>query len=154
MKWIRFGLVSLFVLAMSTAAMADEKTDAKPAAGKSTASAKWNGSPEDMAKSALAKWKDVLKLTPEQQPQFESVMKASYEKMAEDRKDAAGDKAKMKASMESNLNDREAALAKILTPDQMKIYQAKMKEMAGKAKHWNKEAAKTETKTNAKSGEK
>jgi len=154
MKWIRFGLVSLFVLGLSTAAMADEKTDAKPAAGKSNASAKWNGSPEDMAKNAVAKWKDTLKLTPEQTPQFESVMKDSYEKMAEDRKDAAGDKTKMKAAMEKNMSDREAALAKILTPDQMKIYQAKMKEMAGKAKeHWNKEAKK-DAKTDAKTGEK
>jgi len=155
MKWIRFGLVSLFVLGVSTAAMADEKTDAKPAAGKSNASAKWNGSPEDMAKSALAKWKGVLKLTPEQQPQFESVMKDSYEKMAEAKKDAAGDKAKMKASMESIMSDRETALGKILTPDQMKTYQAKMKEMSGKAKeHWNKNGAKTDTKTDAKTGEK
>ena len=154
MKWIRFGLVSLFVLGMSTAAMADEKTDAKPAAGKSNASAKWNGSPEDMAKSSLAKWKGVLKLTPEQQPQFESAMKDSYEKMAEARKDAAGDKAKMKASMESIMSDRETALGKILTPDQMKTYQEKMKKMSGKAKeHWNKNA-KTEKKTDEKTGEK
>lgn len=153
MKWIRFGLVSLFVLGMSTAAMADEKTDAKPAAAKSHEAGKSWGSPDEMAKKAVDKWKDVLKLTPDQVPQFESTMKDSYEKMAEDKKDAAGDKTKMKAAMEKNMSDREAALAKILTPDQMKIYQAKMKEMSGKAKeHWNKEkdAAKTEPKSTGK----
>jgi len=147
MKWMRLGLVSLFVLGMASMAMADEKTDAKPAGAKSNASPKSMGSPDDMAKKAMAKWQDVLKLTPEQQPQFESIMKDSYQKMADAKKASGGDKAKMKTSMQTIMSDRDAALAKVLTPDQMKTYQAKMKEMSGKAKeHWNRTEGKTDEK--------
>jgi hypothetical protein len=131
MKWVRFGLVPLLLLALASAVLAEDKTEAKPATAKMSAAAK---SPEDMAKQTLAKWKGVLKLTPEQQPQFESVMTDSYRKMAEAKTAAAGDKAKMKESMTSIMSDREQELAKILTPDQMKIYREKMVKVSAKAK--------------------
>src|SRR5262245_15043797 len=114
MKWVRFGLVPLLVLALASVTFAQATTDAKPAAAKSAAAAK---SPEDMAKQALAKWKGVLKLTPEQVPQFEQVMTDSYRKMSDAKTAAAGDKAKMKESMTSIMSDRETELGKILTPE-------------------------------------
>jgi hypothetical protein len=136
MKWVRFGLVPLLVLALASMALAQATTDAKPAAAKSAAAGK---SPEDMAKQALAKWKSVLKLTPEQEPQFTQVMTDSYQKMADAKTAAAGDKAKMKESMTTIMSDRDAALEKILTPDQMKIYHEKMTKMASEAhKHMSK----------------
>jgi len=121
MKWVRYGLLPLLVLALVSAA---------PAMAKS----KSGKSPEEMAKTALAKWKGVLKLTPEQEPQFESVMTASYGKMAEAKTAAAGDKAKMKESMQSILTERSEDLAKFLTPDQMTIYHQKIDKMSSKAK--------------------
>jgi len=119
------------MLVMSLAAMTlVAGVEAKTSATKS-ATAK---SPEEMAKEALAKWKEVLKLTDEQVPQFESVMTESYQKMAEAKTAAAGDKAKMKASMQTIMSDRDAALAKVLTPDQMKTYHEKLEKMSSKAK--------------------
>jgi hypothetical protein len=93
-------------------------------------------SPEDMAKEALAKWKTSLKLTEEQAPQFESVMTDSYTKMAAAKTEAAGDKTKMKASMEQIMKDRAEALSKVLTPDQMKTYEKQVsKNMSAAKKH-------------------
>ena len=122
MKWVRYGLLPLLVLALVSAA---------PAMAKSGKSGK---SPEDMAKTALAKWKGVLKLTPEQEPQFESVMTASYGKMAEAKTAAAGDKAKMKESLQSIMSERSEDLAKFLTPDQMNVYHQKIDKISSKAK--------------------
>ena len=130
MKWVRFGLVSMLLLGMATMALAADKTTESAKASKSSAAAK---SPEDMAKQALAKWKGVLKLTPEQEPQFTQVMTDSYQKMADAKTAAAGDKAKMKESLTSIMSDRDAALEKILTPDQMKIYHEKVAKMTAKA---------------------
>lgn len=141
MKFVRFGLALglMVVLASPLFAQTPTTTDAaKPMAKSSAAMMK---SPEDMAKQALAKWKDTLKITDEQAPKFEAVMTDSYKKMADARTAAAGDKAKMKESMESIMKDRDAALAGVLTPDQMKTYNAKMKEMAGKAKNWSKQGS-------------
>jgi C1A family cysteine protease len=121
MKWVRYGLLPLLMLAV---------VSASPAMAKS----KSGKSPEEMAKTALAKWKGVLKLTPEQEPQFESVMTASYAKMAEAKTAAAGDKAKMKESMQSIMTERSEDLSKFLTPDQMTIYHQKIDKMASKAK--------------------
>jgi len=171
MRWIRLGMVSLFVLALGSVLLSSAKADdaakpatpaatpaaaaaqtpaATPAAAPATMSApaahsNWaSKSPDDMAKEALAKWKTTLKLTDEQVPQFESIMKDSYAKMADAKKAAAGDKAKMKASMQTIMKDREDALSKVLTPDQMKTYQAKLNEAMYKAgnakKHMVKEA--------------
>jgi len=140
MKWVRFGLVPLLVLALASMALAQATTDAKPAAAKSASTAK---SPEDMAKQALAKWKTALKLTPEQEPQFTQVMTDSYQKMADAKTAAAGDKAKMKESMAGIMKDRDEALEKILTPDQMKIYTAKMAKMSSKAHEHMSKAEKT-----------
>jgi Spy/CpxP family protein refolding chaperone len=144
MKGIRFGLVSVLLLAaLSSAALADEKTEAKSAKG-------GGKSAEQKADKAMAKWEDTLKLTADQKPQFEQVMKDSYQKMADAKKDAGGEKAKMKASMQTIMADRAAALSKILTPDQMKIYNEKMEKMGSEAKkHWDKDA-----KEDAKEGKK
>jgi Spy/CpxP family protein refolding chaperone len=135
MKWVRFGLVPLLVLALASVALAQDKTaDAAKPAATAKSSAAMAKSPEEMAKEALAKWKDVLKLTAEQTPQFESVMTDSYQKMADAKTAAAGDKAKMKASLKTIMSDRDQALAKVLTPEQMKIYHEKMAKMNAKAK--------------------
>src|SRR5262249_38102577 len=123
MKGVRFGLVLLLVMAIGSMPFAQANAATKSAAAKPAAMAK---SPEDMAKEARAKWKDVMKLTDEQTPQFETAMTESYQKMAEAKTAAAGDKTKMKASMKTIMSDRDAALAKILTPDQMKTYHENM----------------------------
>src|SRR5215831_2183933 len=126
MKFVRCGLIALVLVAFASTVFAQGAamdSTAKPAAHKSATMK----SPEEMAKEALAKWKTTLKLTAEQEPQFESIMTDSYKKMADAKTEAAGDKAKMKASMETIMKDREEALGKVLTPDQMKTYQAQMK---------------------------
>ena len=75
-----------------------------------------------------------MKLTDAQIPQFETVMTDSYKKMADAKTAAAGDKTKMKTAMQTIGKEREDALSKILTPDQMKIYQQKMAQNVSKAK--------------------
>ena len=146
MKWFRLAIVSLFVMTCASLLVTQVRADdaAKPATTSSgdamkASSAAAMKSPEDMAKQALAKWKTTLKLTDEQAPQFEQVMTDSYQKMKDAHVAAAGDKAKMKASMTQIMKDREDALAKVLTPEQMKIYREKVTKMAehGK-KQWSK----------------
>ena len=133
MKWVRIVLVPLllvaFVSAVSAQGMGMDST-AKAAPTKSTS----GKSPEEMAKEALAKWKTTLKLTDEQAPQFESIMTDSYTKMAAAKQEAAGDKAKMKASMDQIMKDRSEALSKVLTPDQMKIYEKQVQKNVKTAK--------------------
>jgi len=145
MKWIRLGLVPMLLLALATVAFADDKattkTETKPAsAGKH---GDWNKSPEEMSKNALAKWQGILKLTDDQKPKFESIMKDSYQKMADAKKDAAGDMTKMKTSGQQIMAERDESLSKLLTPDQMKTYKDEMaKRSAEMKKHWNKDASK------------
>jgi Spy/CpxP family protein refolding chaperone len=149
MKFVRFGLALglLALLASPLFAQTPTTPDAAKPMAKSS-SPMMSKSPEDMAKEQMAKWKDTLKITDEQAPKFEAIMTDSYKKMADARTAAAGDKAKMKASMTSIMKDRDAALAGVLTPDQMKTYQAKMKEMSNKAKQqWKKEGAEKSEKT-------
>lgn len=141
MRLVRFGLVGLLVLAFASPLFAATGTTTKSASTKSTSTAKMT--PEEMAKEALAKWKTKLKLTDDQVPQFESVMTESYKKMADAKTAAAGDHAKMKASMETIMKDREEDLGKVLTPDQMKIYKENVSKMASSAKKHM--AAKTTT---------
>jgi uncharacterized protein YaaR (DUF327 family) len=130
MKWIRLAVIPLLMLALASTAFAQAaSTDA--AAKTATKAMK---SPEDMAKEALAKWKTTLKLTEEQAPQFESIMTDSYTKMAAAKTEAAGDKAKMKASMEQIMKDRSEALSKVLTPDQMKTYEKQVSKNVSAAK--------------------
>src|SRR5262245_7094034 len=124
MKWMRLGLAPLLVLAIATVAFADDKaatkTEAKPAsAGKHGGS---NKSPEEMAKQQTAKWQDALKLTDDQKPKFQSILQDSYQKMADAKKAAAGDKTKMKTSTQQIMAERDESLSKLLTPDQMKTY--------------------------------
>src|SRR5262245_36440715 len=135
MKCVRFGLASLLLVVMASPLLAQtastDKAATPPAAKHTGTAAK---SPEEMSKNALAKWKGVLKLTPEQEPQFESIMTDSYKKMADAKTAAAGDKAKMKASMQGIMKDRDEALAKVLTPEQMKTYRTKMSQGSAKMK--------------------
>jgi hypothetical protein len=91
-------------------------------------------SPEEMAKEQLPKWKKTLKLSDVQVPQFEQIMTDSYQKMADAKAEAAGDKEKMKASAEQILKDRQEALSKVLTPDQMKTYEKQTKKNVKTAK--------------------
>ena len=125
MKSVRLFLLPLLMVAFASAACV-------PAAMAATATTP--KSPDEMATEALAKWKTALKLTDEQAPQFETIMKDSYQKMADAKTAAAGDKTKMKASMESILKDRSDALSKLLTPEQMKTYEAQTKKNMSTAK--------------------
>jgi len=127
MKLVRLGAVSVFALALLALPLTQGTAMAKSASHSSK-------TPEEMSKEALAKWKTTLKITDEQAPQFEQVMTESYTKMAEAKTAAAGDKAKLKESMKSIMEDRNEALAKVLTPDQMKIYNEKANKMASHAK--------------------
>ena len=133
MNSVRLVLLPLLLVAFATApvAMAATSTSAKSAK-----------TPEEKATEALAKWKTALKLTDEQAPQFESIMKDSYQKMADAKKDAAGDKAKMKASMEQIMKDRHDALSKLLTPEQMKTYEAQVNKNMSTAKKKMEKASK------------
>jgi Spy/CpxP family protein refolding chaperone len=112
----------MMLLALTTVALADDKPAAK---------SKHSGN--DMA-AKMEKWEKELKITPDQKPQFEQVMNDSHQKMMDAKKDAAGDKDKMKASMASIKADQDAALAKILTPDQMKMYNEKMEKAKSEGK--------------------
>jgi Spy/CpxP family protein refolding chaperone len=129
MRGFRFGVVSVLGLALASLLFAQ------------VAGATTTKSPEEMAKEALAKWKTTLKITDEQAPQFESVMTDSYKKMADAKTAAAGDKAKWKTSMTSIMKERDEALAKVLTPEQMKIYHEKASKMAS---HYKKQMSKSE----------
>ena len=135
MRCVRFGLVPLLLIVFASQVLAQTTPTDKPASPEAAKhAAMTTKSPEEMAKTALAKWKETLKLTPEQEPQFESVMMDSYKKMADAKTAAAGDKAKMKASMQTIFKEREEALAKVLTPEQMKTYRAKLAEGSHKMK--------------------
>ena len=79
--------------------------------------------PLDVAKEALARWKTTLTITDQQAPAFESVMIDSYRKMAQAKASAAGDKAKLREAVVAVFKEREGALARVLTPEQMKLYQ-------------------------------
>ena len=128
MKFVRSLLLVCLLLAIAVPAFAGSTT---------TKSAK---TPDEMAKEALAKWKATLKLTDEQQPKFEAAMMTSYQKMADAKTAAAGDHAKLKASMADIAKEREESLEQILTPEQMKTYKAKMGEMHKKAEAHMKKA--------------
>jgi len=131
MKAVRFALLPLLLIAFASVVSA-------PVARSAASSPK---SPDQMAAEALAKWKTVLKLTDEQAPQFESIMKDSYQKLADAKKEAAGDKAKLKTSTDQILKDRQEALSKLLTPEQMKTYEAQVHKNVSAAKsHMKKES--------------
>src|SRR5262245_25848824 len=127
MKAVRLVLLPLLLVAFASAVSV-------PVAMSATSSTSAPKTPDQMAADALAKWKTVLKLTDEQAPQFESIMKDSYQKMADAKKEAAGDKAKLKTSTEQILKDRQEALAKVLTPEQMKTYEAQVHKNVSTAK--------------------
>jgi|SRR5580765_8139584 len=141
MKLARLVLVPLLLFAFASYAYAQSDATSTPAKSASMKSATAK-TPEERAQEALAKWKTTLKLTTEQEPQFESIMADSYKKMSEAKTEAAGDKAKMKASMETIMKDRQEALSKVLTPEQMKTYDAQVsKNMKTAKQHMGKTGA-------------
>ena len=141
MKLARLVLVPLLLFAFASYAYAQSDATSSPAKPASTKSATAK-TPEERAQEAMTKWKATLKLTPEQEPQFESIMADSYKKMSEAKTEAAGDKAKMKASMDGIMKEREEALSKVLTPEQMKTYEAQVtKNMKTAKKHMEKAGA-------------
>jgi hypothetical protein len=83
-------------------------------------------SPEEMAKLIAARWKPILELSDEQTSRFEAVALDAEKRTAAARAAAGGDWAKFRESMHPILEDRNAAVAKILTPDQVKKYEAAM----------------------------
>src|SRR5262245_37256418 len=141
MRLVRFGWVPLVLLVLASPVLAEKGMDYGKHAGQS---------PEEMAKNAVNKWKQTLKLTDAQVPQFEAVMTDSYKKMADAKTAAAGDKAKMKTSMATIMKDREEALSKVLTPDQLKTYQQKMTKMNKQAKAHMAKAEEAESKETTK----
>ena len=78
--------------------------------------------PADIAKAAIERWKVTLKITDEQAPAFESLMMNSFRQMARAKSSTAGDKAKTYAAVQAVFTERDAALAKLLTPEQLEVY--------------------------------
>lgn len=90
-----------------------------PAAGQTA-------SPEVRAKSIAVRWKPLLGLTDEQTVQFEKIALDAEKRTAQARVAAGGDPARLREAMAPILKDRNAAVAKLLTPEQMKKYEAAM----------------------------
>jgi hypothetical protein len=90
-------------------------------------------SPEEMAKWIAARWKPILELSDEQTTRFEAAALESEKRTATARTAAGGDWAKFRELMRPVLADRNEAVAKILTPEQMKKYEAAMAEARKKA---------------------
>jgi Spy/CpxP family protein refolding chaperone len=92
-----------------------------------TASVRAQGkSPEEMAKWIAAQWKPILTLTDDQTARFEAAALETEKKTAAARTAAGGDWAKFREAMRPILEERRAAVAKILTPEQMKKYEEAM----------------------------
>lgn len=83
-------------------------------------------SPEEMAKWIAARWKPILTLTDEQAARFEAVALETEKKTAAARTAAGGDWAKFREAMRPILEERNSAVAKILTPEQLKKYEDAM----------------------------
>jgi Spy/CpxP family protein refolding chaperone len=140
MKLARLVLVPLLLFVFASYSYAEGEATSSPA---KSAASKPSKTPEEKAQAALAKWKTTLNLTAAQEPQFESIMTASYRKMAEAKTSAAGDKTKMKASMATLMKERQQALSKVLTPEQMKTYEAEVAKSAKKhMEHMDKSSTK------------
>ena len=83
-------------------------------------------SPEEMAKWIAARWKPILELSDEQTARFEAVAFEAEKRTAAARAASGSDFAKFREAMRPILEERNAAVAKVLTPDQMKKYEAAM----------------------------
>jgi hypothetical protein len=90
--------------------------------------------PMDVAREALARWKTTLKITDAQTTAFESIMIDSYRQMARAKASSAGDKATLHDAVMTVFKEREAALAGVLTPDQMTLYRQHVHAAAAYAK--------------------
>ena len=118
MKCSRFFTIALLT-ALSIGMAATVHAAEKP----KTVAAPSARSPQDLAREALARWKMTLTITDAQTSAFESVMIDSYRKMAQAKASAAGDKAKLREAVVAVFKEREGALARVLTLEQMKLYQ-------------------------------
>ena len=127
MKRVQIVIVALFALALASTVASHAQTYTKHSGGSAL-------TPEEMAKDALTKWKATLNISDQQAPGFEAVMTDSYRKMAAAKTAAGGDQAKMKASMQTIMKDRDQALSKVLTPDQMDTYRVKLAQATARAK--------------------
>lgn len=128
-KLFLVGIVAAFA---ATSAFAQEQKDAKPQTEQK--------SPEQMKQDKAAwekKFKEELKLTPEQTVKFDALNKEYSEKYDAVLKDASLDKDAQKEKKMGLKKEKEAKLMEILTTEQ----QAKYKEMVEKMKA---EAAKQE----------
>jgi hypothetical protein len=83
-------------------------------------------SPEDTARSIAARWKPILGLSDEQTARFEAVALDAEKKTAAARTASGGDQAKFREAMRPILEERNAAVVKILTPGQVQKYDAAM----------------------------
>jgi hypothetical protein len=83
-------------------------------------------SPEETAKSIAQRWKPILGLSDEQTAKFEAVALEAEKKTAAARASAGGDTAKFRDAMKPILEERNAAVVKILTPGQVQKYDAAM----------------------------
>jgi Spy/CpxP family protein refolding chaperone len=90
-------------------------------------------SPEEMAKWIAARWKPILELSDEQTARFEAVALEDEKRTAAARVAAGGDWAKFRELMRPILADRSAAVAKILTPEQLRKYESALAEARKKA---------------------
>jgi hypothetical protein len=83
-------------------------------------------SPEDTARSIAARWKPILGLSDEQTARFEAVALDAEKKTAAARAASGADQAKLREVMRPILEERNAAVVKILTPGQVQKYDAAM----------------------------
>lgn len=83
-------------------------------------------SPRETARSIALRWKPILGLSDEQTARFEAVALEAEKKTAAARATSGGDAAKFRDAMKPVLEERNAAVVKILTPGQMQKYDAAM----------------------------
>ena len=83
-------------------------------------------SPEEMARSIAERWKPILGLSDDQTTRFEAVALVAEKKTAAARTASGGDAAKFRDALKPILEERNAAVEKILTPGQVQKYEAAM----------------------------
>ncbi|HWZ86203.1 MAG TPA: hypothetical protein VN032_08380 [Thermoanaerobaculia bacterium] len=83
-------------------------------------------SPEETARSIAARWKPMLGLSDEQTTRFEAVALDAEKKTAAARAASGADQTKLREALRPILEERNAAVVKILTPGQVQKYDAAM----------------------------
>lgn len=104
-----------------------------PAAARAQQAAPVQRSSEETARSIAARWKTLLDLSGEQTTQFENLALSIEKKTAAAKTAAAGDSARLEATMTGIYKERQEGVAKILTPDQLKKYDELMARARRKA---------------------